>query len=849
LGNEHIAVASSLHRRKAWQRNLTASTIALAAVLAATSSGHAAPPAGDPVPSVAGDDAPPPPPPIPAASDETGIKTINIVGRHRAEDEQDVPIAITAVSGEQLQEQHIEQLVDFDRVVPNFNNINSNPRVSSNTFRGVGGNAANDGSESGVGLIIDNVFYTHVGFNFFNFTDLDHIELLAGPQGTLLGKNTAIAALDVTTNQPTFQPEATGELTTGSRSDVEFNGNVSGPILGDTLAGRLTVYDDYQQGYIRNHFNNELYGDTKREGVRGQFLYKPTDNFTDRLILTDYHSDEYNNYTSYLHTGPQFAANLLAKVPKGFDFTVFAGPNDFDVADQNRLLVDIEGVSNEANWNVNGVNLTSISAWEDFRFTPQNGGGNVPLQTSGFEVHTNANQFSQEFRAASTLWQDVDWQAGLYALRELIGAHARQLYGSDAAEFALGTVANPNPNVNAALLNGVESDHFGEANTTSVGPYLHAVWHITDQFDLAAGFRDTQEWKFDSDQATVKGTQNSPNLAETIFLIQSQSAIPGIAITGNGLRAVQNGKTFSFVPYTPNGPIAGSEQENSTSFTINPSYKITPNLLGYAQIAQSQISGAAVTNAAELANALGSVIPLFTKPETSTDYEIGLKSDWLDNHLRLNVNFYWDDVANFQTQVTDELGVLNGQNVTSSFLSNAPGVLLRGVEFEGQAVPFDDLTLGLNLAFNDARYTSFADAPNPFFNVAGARTAASPFASETGAQIPNAPRVAGNFNITYERPLTDRFTGFLFANESYRSRVYFVSSYVPQNYQTDFAVTDFGLGVRTNDDQYSLQFFVKNAFDTQYSVAITTAQGPQGSTTQTLAEPRFIGATFKVHFE
>src|ERR1700761_1266562 len=119
------------------------------------------------------------------ASPGGGLEEITVVGRHRAENKQDVPIPIAAISGKTLAEQHVDQLVDFKKVVPGFNLINSNPRVSAVVLRGVGGNASNDGSESGVGLIIDNVFYTHVGFAWLNLTDLDHIELLRGPQGTL----------------------------------------------------------------------------------------------------------------------------------------------------------------------------------------------------------------------------------------------------------------------------------------------------------------------------------------------------------------------------------------------------------------------------------------------------------------------------------------------------------------------------------------------------------------------------------------------------------------------------------------------------------------------------------------
>ncbi|HLZ09316.1 MAG TPA: Plug domain-containing protein, partial [Chloroflexota bacterium] len=196
------------------------------------------------------------------------VEEITVVGRHRAENKQDVPIPIAALGGKTLNEEHVDQLVDFKKIVPGFNLINSNPRVSAVILRGVGGNASNDGSESGVGLIIDDVFYTHVGFAWLDLTDLDHIELLRGPQGTLLGKNTTIGALVVSTNKPSFDPSAEAELSVTNHDGFFFRGYATGAIVPNVLAGRLTVYDDYSDGFVLNHYNNNTYADHKRYGIR-----------------------------------------------------------------------------------------------------------------------------------------------------------------------------------------------------------------------------------------------------------------------------------------------------------------------------------------------------------------------------------------------------------------------------------------------------------------------------------------------------------------------------------------------------------------------------------------------------
>jgi iron complex outermembrane receptor protein len=778
------------------------------------------------------------------------MEEVTVVGRHRAENKQDVPIPITAIGGKTLAEEHVDQLVDFKKIVPGFNLINSNPRVSAVVLRGVGGNASNDGSESGVGLIIDNVFYTHVGFAWLNLTDLDHVELLRGPQGTLLGKNTTVGALVVSTNKPSFDFGADAEMSFTNHNGYFFRGDATGALVPDVLAARLTVYADKSDGFILNHYNNNLYGDHNRYGIRGQLLYTPNDNIDDRLIFGHYQSYEYSNYVSTLGAGPQYFATLAAKVPRGATYTPIADATNFNEATQDRLPTHISGVSNEFNYHLDdGLTLTSVSAWEFFQFRPLNGAGNVPfpVSRSGYDVDTD--QFSQEFRVASPTEGEFEWQGGLYGLREFIGTVDRTIYYQDAPAYYLGSLSNPNPVVSPALLNGVEEDKFGKADTTSIAAYLHGTWHITDQLDLTVGARDTLEWKYATDPSRYIGAEHSPNLAQTVYLLQNFGGLNGVADTSSGRIAVKNADgTYSFVPYHINGALSGTETHNSASFLVNPSYKIAPNILAYAAFSTGEKSGAAVTNAIAYTNGTGAVVPLFTKPETSVDFEFGLKTDWFDKRLEANINFYDDHIYNYQTAITQSLGVVGGIQQFASYLSTAGQVRLRGVELEGRVVPIEDLSVAFNAALNDARYVSFDNAPNPYFGITGNPTAATPFASLTGQQIPNAPRLSGNITINYQHALTDDLIGYIWVNQSYRSKVYFTSSYLRANYQTDYGLTDFGLGVKAADGSYSAEFFVKNALDLRYAVSINGVAAPTGATTGTLGDPRYIGGTLTYHF-
>lgn len=188
----------------------------------------------------------------PALADATSTASsgdIFVTARRRDENAQDVPIAVSVLNGDTIATERLLRIADYAAKLPNFSAIQQNTRTSGLYIRGLGGNAANDGAESGVGLIVDNVFFTHVGFSWLDFVDLDHIELVRGPQGTLLGKNTSIGALIVTTKKPSFDPELNLEATIANRDRHQVRANATGPLIGDKLAYRVTFYDDKGDGW------------------------------------------------------------------------------------------------------------------------------------------------------------------------------------------------------------------------------------------------------------------------------------------------------------------------------------------------------------------------------------------------------------------------------------------------------------------------------------------------------------------------------------------------------------------------------------------------------------------------
>ena len=221
-----------------------------------------------------------------AAAEAAGAgDEIIVTARHRADRLQDVPPAISSIAGGELNAQHLDRVSDYTVKVPNFGAIQQNTRVSGLYIRGVGGNASNDGAEGGVGLIVDNVFFTHVGFSWLDFVDLEGVEVVRGPQGTLLGKNTTIGAVIVRTAKPKFDPELNINATYGGRNRFQVRANATGPIIADKLAYRVTFATDQGGGWIRNAYDGAKYLDNSRWSVRGQLLFTPASNISSRLIV------------------------------------------------------------------------------------------------------------------------------------------------------------------------------------------------------------------------------------------------------------------------------------------------------------------------------------------------------------------------------------------------------------------------------------------------------------------------------------------------------------------------------------------------------------------------------------
>ncbi|PWB82424.1 MAG: TonB-dependent receptor, partial [Methylocystaceae bacterium] len=730
----------------------------------------------------------------PAHAEDATVEDVAVTARHREEKNQDVPLPISTVSGKALGKEQVYRVQDYVTKVPNFFAIQQNPRVSAVTIRGLGGNANSDGSESGVGVIVDNVFYTHVGFTWLDFVDLDHIEVVRGPQGTLLGKNTTIGSLIVSTKLPSFTRETTLETTYASRHRGQIRLNTTGAIIDDTLAYRVTFYGDKSDGWIDNQVNGQNFLDNNRFGIRAQFLLLAGNDIRNRLILEHYGSNEYNNFyppigdpTTFVGGGARagWARKLIGLF--GYAPSIDPGKNAA-LESQGRIRQNTDGVSNELNWQIGDHTFTSISAWRRFAFRPHNDSEYSPLPIFRFGYDVDVDQYSEELRLTSSTGQALEYQFGLYGLKEFVFSNNRTAFGQYAAPYFAGSLAVP-----SIVLDGVEYDQYGKATTTSGAVFGQATWHITERLALTAGIRDTVERKQGSNTAYA----------------YSPGALP--AALGAIRTAILNGFGGAFA-------FADAKTTNSVSWLVNPSYKINDNILAYFSVAQGEKSGAVNTGATP--SATGAAAPVIILPERSTDFELGLKTTWLDGKLLLNGNLYWNDISNYQSAVADTTAP-----TYRSYLTNVGKVRLRGVELEARYSPVKNLWLTFGGAFNDARYVAYTDAPAPVEIFGGAGTA-NPAGVKSvdlsGRRVLGAPEFSGQIGINYEHPVDLPFgyrgVGFFWLSQTYRSGVALVNPLSSYGWQSAYGLTNLGVGVRSEDDRYSFQIWAKNVGDRRYFV-------------------------------
>ena len=440
---------------------------------------------------------------------------ISVTGaRRREEAVQEVPIPVSVVDGELITEAGAFNVNRIKELIPSVQLYSSNPRNTGVNIRGLGSpfGLTNDGIEPGVGYYVDGVLYARPAATTLDFIDVERVEVLRGPQGTLFGKNTTAGAILVTTRKPSFTPEYDFELGYGDDDFVQAKGSVSGP-LGDKVAGRLSLTSTQRDGMLYNVATQEKVNDLDNIGLRTQLLVTPNERMDVTFVL-DYTNQEPNGYAQVFAGAVPTQRSAYRQFETIIADLGYAPPSrdPFDrLIDHNtpwKSGNEMGGASANIDVEVGPGTLTSTTAWRFWNWDPSNDRDYLGLPVGTLsQAPSTHEQVTQEIRWAGDLSDKVSGVFGFFAFDQKLNTDPVHTEQAGAALYRfLWTAPNTPAAATPELFDGYTSEITSELNTVSAALFGQIDWAITDRLHLLPGLRFNYDQKdVDFDRRVVGG--------------------------------------------------------------------------------------------------------------------------------------------------------------------------------------------------------------------------------------------------------------------------------------------------------------------------------------------------------
>ena len=746
--------------------------------------------------------------------EENTLVEVVVSSRRRIEKVQDVPIAISVITGKQAEQSGAFNVNRIKELVPSVQLYSSNPRNTGINIRSLGSpfGLTNDGIDPGVGFYVDGVYYARPAATTLDFIDIEQIEVLRGPQGSLFGKNTTSGAFNITTRKPSFTSGANFEVSYGNYNFLQAKASITGA-LSSKIAGRISFSGTQRDGLIDNIATGKPTNTLNNQGIRGQLLYTPSErtNITLAADITTQRPDGY------------------AQVVAGIAPTQRAPYRQFDaiIADLNYQLPSLNAfdrkIDHDTPWrsgqNMGGISLnidskigngalTSTTAWRFWNWDPSNDRDFTGLQVLAKSQNpTRQTQITQEVRYAGQLTSKLSGVVGVFFIDQASQTDGTEESGSAQWRFAQSTTSNLWKTPSLFEGYGITTDARIRASSAAVFGQLD--WAITERLHVLPGLRYNFDKKdADYNRTTYGGLQtNDPALIALKKLVYTDQ---------------------SFSSNTDNTDLSGN---------ITLSFKATDKINAYATFAKSYKPVG--VNVAGLPTLAGQPILELAviKPEEVNHYEIGVKTAPFKNSI-FNITFFNTDIKDFQTNVqAAELGVNRG------YLANADKVQVKGIEWDASFVISKHLTINGAATYTDAKYVKFTNAPLPLEETG----AAVSFKDVSGTALPGASKWAGSLG----GELTDKAkffgnTGKIFLGVDSYARSEFSSSPSASKYLVvqGYALFNARLGFRATDG-LSVQFWGRNLLDKDYYEQLLPAGGNTGQYAGVLGDQRTYGITLK----
>jgi iron complex outermembrane receptor protein len=775
---------------------------------------------------------------------------IVVTARRRQETAQEVPLAISVVRGDSIEATGNFNIVKLQQLAPTLQVYTTNPRNTSVNIRGLGVpfGLTSDGFEQGVGIYVDDVYNSRVAAATFDFLDVNQVEVLRGPQGTLYGKNTTAGAINITTNQPTFDFEGRAELSVGNLNYKQAKAAISGP-LSDTIAARVAIASTTRRGTLYNVTSQRWINEQDNLGIRGQLLFKPNDDFSVTL------SGDYSTQDPEC-CGTTFVRVGRTQRPLNRQYDALAAAQNYVVPSRNPYdrLSDLDsnlnagnkigGVSAKIKWDVGPGTLTSVTAWRFWDWKPENDRDFTGLSiVAKSQNPSQQDQYSQEFRYNYNS-DKIDFVGGLFGFRQRIDTQGTEQQGDAAAKWSLVPSTSPTNAANIpATLAGLTASNTQYLKADSAALFGQLSWKVTDALTIQPGIRLNYDKKSGFYQRVVTNAQGQTISCTTI-------PTPG-TIAGTSAQCGVYQPQIS----------APSDSAWNFTYDFNVNYKVAQDVLAYATYAKSFKTLGINQNGLPL-NADNSVNydASTVKPEGVHHYEIGLKTQFWDRRATFNLSAFRTDIKNFQATVNGgQFGTVRG------YLANAEKVRSQGIEADFKVVVSDRFTAYANGAYTDAKYKKFSNAPcppelsggtlqaataTPDYSQPGVPGALSPRQCDiSGQRLPGVSRWAASFGAEVNQPVTllDK-DGQVYLGVDGNYRSHWNSNASPSIYTEvrGYALTNFRAGFR--GEGFDVFGWVRNAFDVNYIENLQVAPGNTGLIAGQVGDPQTWGGTIKFSF-
>jgi len=757
----------------------------------------------------------------------TTLGEVTVTARRREENVQSVPAAISVIGGKLLDSSYTVNTQSLSQLVPTLYYNSANPRNTAYTIRGLGSNtlsvsAANDGIEPGVGFYVDQVYHGRPATASFDFTDIDRIEVLRGPQGTLFGKNTTAGAIHVISREPTFTPELNGEVSLGEFNFLQAKTSFSGPLLDNVVAGRVSAQFTRRDGVIENVRTGVDENALNNYALRGQLLFLPMENLKLRLIADVSDLEAACCTQSFLRVGqslrsagrqfPALAAGLGYEPPSR---DVYDRLTDID-AD---LRIDTQdgGASLITEWNLGSQTLTSVSAWRYWDWNVANDRDyiGVPIQTLQ-RIPSRQDQYSQELRIATNGAGPLNYVGGLYFYTQEISGQPTSVYGSEAAYWLLNR-ANFTVPIPRNLLDGYGQIGQSRFDVKSYAAFGEVSYEVIPRLTGTLGLRYTYEDKNGTYATQVFGgpdlSQYNPATAAELKRAQLSILRP------------QN--------------YSAADSGGNVSGRANLAYQLTKGLLSYASYAYGFKSGGLNQSGLPLdAQNQPALATAVIKDEKNSTIEVGLKSTLFDGRATANLAVYRSVVEDYQANVVSSLETA----ALRSYPANVPEVRVQGVEVDVVALLFKGFQVRASMAYADGENTDYPAGPCPL----EVQTAATVACNLTGVRLAGLSKWVGTIGFDYTLPAGP---GAVLLHVDSNARTGYNSDTSASQYTeiSGYTVTNASLGYRFRTG-WEADVFARNLFDTNYITALTIQTGNSGLILGQPSDPRIVGMTVRYRF-